>query len=272
MADPQTGSDALSFKADRFGGIVAEVTGVVQPSAGKAVPSFEESLDSFLATWSEQGKRGVWIKVPNRHALSIPVLLARGFDWHHAKPGYCLLNRWLASSESKLPRYPCTQVGVGGFVVNGRGEVLLVQERVSAVAAAQGQWKLPGGVADPGEELSETAAREVKEETGIDCALESVASFRHSHGYAHGMDDIYFVLRMRASTETINFDPEEIGAAEWMSREKVDALHAEGLINESNKRTFDLCFDESRAITAMKVPSVRGGHSLWYMVPPKASL
>merc|ERR1712187_798474 len=137
----------------------------------------------------------------NQHAAAIPALLARGFDWHHAKPGYCLLTRWLEKSENKLPRYPSTQVGVGAFVLNSKGEVLLVNERVAAVAKAQGEWKLPGGVANPGEELAQTAAREVKEETDVDSTLLSVASFRHAHGYAHGMDDIYFVLRMRAVSE-----------------------------------------------------------------------
>ena len=45
-------------------------------------------------------------------------------------------------------------VGVGGVVVNGRGEVLLVQERVSPSERMQGSWKLPGGLAEPGEVLA----------------------------------------------------------------------------------------------------------------------
>ena len=51
----------------------------------------------------------------------------------------------------------------GGVVVNSRDEVLMVQERVSPLAAYQGAWKLPGGLADPGEHFAETVAREVRE-------------------------------------------------------------------------------------------------------------
>ena len=42
----------------------------------------------------------------------------------------------------------------------------MVQERVSPNPRMQGSWKLPGGLAEPGEEFAQTVAREVREETG----------------------------------------------------------------------------------------------------------
>ena len=36
------------------------------------------------------------------------------------------------------PRYGFTQIGVGGVVLNARGEVLMVQERVSPIPRLQG--------------------------------------------------------------------------------------------------------------------------------------
>ena len=62
----------------------------------------------------------------------------------------------------------------------------MVVERVSPMAQMQGQWKLPGGLADPGEDFADTVAREVREETGVRAALEGVVSLRHSHGYRFG--------------------------------------------------------------------------------------
>ena len=40
--------------------------------------------------------------------------------------------------------------GVGGFVVNDNGEVLVVKEKYSGVNV---RWKYPGGGTDPGEAI-----------------------------------------------------------------------------------------------------------------------
>ena len=48
----------------------------------------------------------------------------------------------------------------GGLVSNKRGDFLLIRRN--------GMWDLPKGHQDPGEDISTTALREVREETGID--------------------------------------------------------------------------------------------------------
>ena len=48
----------------------------------------------------------------------------------------------------------------GGLVSNKRGDFLLIRRN--------GLWDLPKGHQDPGEDISTTALREVREETGID--------------------------------------------------------------------------------------------------------
>ncbi len=54
------------------------------------------------------------------------------------------------------------RAGVGVIVVDSRGRVLL-QKRSDC-----GQWGLPGGRINPGEDIETAARREVKEETGLD--------------------------------------------------------------------------------------------------------
>merc|ERR1712007_180579 len=130
----------------------------------------------------------------------------------------------LEESPNKLPRYSFTQIGVGGAVVNSKNEVLMVQERTVADANFQGLWKLPGGLADPGEDLAVAAGREVLEETGVQTELVGVVSMRHSHGLRFGQSDIYCVLRLRALSEEIRIDPEEIAAAQWMPLEAIAKL------------------------------------------------
>ena len=61
---------------------------------------------------------------------------------------------------------PCiaVQVGVGAFVVNSSGQVLVVQER-SGVLRGRGVWKMPTGLVAAGEDLTAAAERELLEET-----------------------------------------------------------------------------------------------------------
>merc|ERR1712226_893348 len=103
------------------------------------------------------------------------------------------------------PSYAFTQIGVGGVVLNSKNEVLMIVEKVSPLPQFQGSWKLPGGLADPGEDFTTTVLREVREETGVSGTLEGVVSLRHSHGFRFGQADIYVLVKVRA-----NADAEEI--------------------------------------------------------------
>jgi ADP-ribose pyrophosphatase YjhB (NUDIX family) len=59
-------------------------------------------------------------------------------------------------------------VGAGALVCDGP-KVLLVKRKYPP---NEGRWSLPGGLVELGERVEEAAAREVKEETGLDVVLE----------------------------------------------------------------------------------------------------
>ena len=68
------------------------------------------------------------------------------FDFHHAKPEYLMLNKWLDKGPSRLPGYATHYIGVGGMVMNKeRTKLLCIQEQRPLLP---GIWKLPGGLVE----------------------------------------------------------------------------------------------------------------------------
>jgi ADP-ribose pyrophosphatase YjhB (NUDIX family) len=77
-------------------------------------------------------------------------------------------------------------------VFNAAGQVLLVQRGRPPRA---GQWGLPGGLLDLGERLTAAAAREVREETGIEIAVgELVAAYEPLVRDAEGRIEYHYVV------------------------------------------------------------------------------
>ena len=60
---------------------------------------------------------------------------------------------------------------VAAVLINDQGEVLMMQEAKSSCA---GQWYLPAGRMEPGEDIAEAAQREVLEETGLHFQLSTL--------------------------------------------------------------------------------------------------
>ena len=182
-------------------------------------------LAASLDVWRQDGTVAVWIQCPMAASPCIAEAATLGFTFHHAEGDTAMLSLWLsAKTENKIPPYATHTIGVGGFVLNERQEVLVVKELASGAAA---QWKLPGGLGDLGEDLGETASREVFEETGVQTEFESLVAFRHQHGSAFGRSNIYFVARLKpvGSTE-IHMDAAELSACEWMPLQAYIDMHA----------------------------------------------
>ena len=67
-----------------------------------------------------------------------------------------------------------------------------------------------------GENIAETAMREVKEETGIDTEFISLLCFRHMHQFRWGNSDFYFTCLLSPLTTDIVIDQSEIADCKWM--------------------------------------------------------
>lgn len=79
--------------------------------------------------------------------------------WEHSRAGY----------EAVVERFEAGAFGGAGvWVTNDEGQVLLVRNE------GDDGWGDPGGKAEPGESVEETARREVREEAGIECRLTGI--------------------------------------------------------------------------------------------------
>ena len=270
VAGDETADDLpeiLPFDGDAYHGVQIDAAALFSASdddTSKVDPAaFARRLRSSLGHWRAAGRRGVWLKLPLPQASALfSAALAEGFEPHHAERDYVMLTQWLPGPPenqkekeeketettttkddgsksksksksnniySKLPSYASHQVGVGAFVLNSKNEVLVVQE-ASGPLKGKGVWKMPTGLADAGEDVSEAAAREVLEETGLRAKPHAVLAVRQAHGFAFGRSDLFFVVALRpadestqpAATDSSRLVPQEdeVCAARWLPLEE----------------------------------------------------
>jgi ADP-ribose pyrophosphatase YjhB (NUDIX family) len=156
-------------------------------------------------------------KVPIEKSELIAPAVAAGFTFHHAERSYLMLNHWLSEEENRMPANATHQVGVGCVVIHD-GKMLAVQERTGPLRGT-GIWKMPTGLSDAGEDICDTAVREVLEETGIETEFVSILSIRQSHTALFGKSDLFFICLLRPKTTTIQMQIAEIAACEWVDAE-----------------------------------------------------
>ncbi|XP_076108524.1 nucleoside diphosphate-linked moiety X motif 6-like [Mytilus galloprovincialis] len=204
-------SEGFSVRKDMYNGYTLDTK---YQKCENIKKEFEEKLQGAVTKWKSEGIKAVWVKARKNHSEVVPVCTELGFDFHHAQPGYVMLTKWLPDDiENRIPGFANQYLGVAGFVVNDKGQLLVIQEKYNLIKK---HWKLPGGLADLGESVEETARREVLEETGVEAEFISVIAFRHQHQFRYGCSDWYFICLMRPITEEIKHCPHEIGDCKWV--------------------------------------------------------
>ena len=109
-------------------------------------------------------------------------------------------------------------------VVNDAGQILMIHR------TDNDNWALPGGAMDLGESLVETAVRETKEETGIDCEVTGLVGIytdpKHvilytSDGEARQEFSVVFLARPVGGEPTTSSETRDVV---WVEREAVGEL------------------------------------------------
>jgi len=200
----------LHGSGDHYGGIIVDPTALPADSS-----VFDVRLGRSLDRWRAEGVRGVWLEVPIHMSHLVSVAVGRGFVFHHAEPGHCMMTHWLPDTPCPLPPNPSHQVGVGALCVNEEGKVLLVQEK-SGPFARKNLWKPPTGLLDAREDIKDGIERELMEETGIKGEFVKVLAFRHGHSAPWGKSDLYFICLLRVSKPgPFVLQENEVAKAKW---------------------------------------------------------
>ncbi|KAJ4833821.1 hypothetical protein Tsubulata_027530 [Turnera subulata] len=206
----------LNAVEDSYAGVTVEMKERIDAK------DFIPLLRASISKWRLEGKKGVWVKLPLELSNLVEPVVQEGFKYHHAEPDYLMLVYWIPKTPSTIPENASHRVGIGAFVMNNNGEVLVVKEK-SGGFKGTGVWKLPTGVVNEvglsafqGEEICAAAVREVKEETGIEADFVEILAFRQSHRSFFRKSDLFFVCMLRPRTYVIHKQESELEAAQWM--------------------------------------------------------
>lgn len=198
----------IPYHTDRHGGVFPEMDAFSPEPARFAV-----QLAGSLRHWSDADFRFVWLEFPLEKAALVAEAAAQGFVYHHVNGAtLTMLNSLAADAEG--PPNASHYVGVGGVVINGRNELLVIKEQYFDGRPAF--YKLPGGFVHPGEHLAAAAVREVWEETAVKTKFHSLVGFRHWHVNRFGKSDLYFICRLTPLSETIQRQEAEIAECIWL--------------------------------------------------------
>ncbi|KAL6197744.1 hypothetical protein ACLB2K_033349 [Fragaria x ananassa] len=206
----------LKGRNDEYGGVIVHM----DDDEPMDTPTFVSPLSPSIALWKQQGKKGVWLRLPIQQANLVESAVQQGFWYHHAEPH--LLVYWIPNSAHTLPENATHPLGIGAFLINQNREVLVVQEK-GGQHGGTGLWKLPTGAVDEGEDIYAAAVREVKEETGIDSEFMEILAFRQIHKSFFEKSDLFFLCMLRPLSFDIQKQDQEIEAAKWMPFEEYAA-------------------------------------------------
>ncbi|XP_042479033.1 nudix hydrolase 2-like [Macadamia integrifolia] len=201
---------------DDFGGVIVDLKDPMDSEV------FVASLRASISKWRQEGKKGVWIKLPIELVTLVEAAVKEGFWYHHAEPNYLMLVSWIDDTPHTIPANASHRVGVGAYVINDKREILVLQEKGGKLRGT-GVWKFPTGVVDEGEDIYKAVVREVKEETGIDTEFVEILGFRQSHQAFFGKSDLFFACLLRPLSFDIQKQEVEIEAAKWMPIEEYAA-------------------------------------------------
>jgi 8-oxo-dGTP diphosphatase len=136
----------------------------------------------------------------------------------------------------KYPKHPL--VGVGGVVIH-RDRALLIRRGHEPL---KGEWSIPGGMLELGEDLTAGVQRELKEETGLDVEpLECILVFDRIMHESERVKYHYVIVDYLCRRKRGRLHPaSDVTDARWVRREDLPQYHLTDLATTVILKAFDL--------------------------------
>ncbi|CRK81614.1 NUDIX hydrolase [Neobacillus massiliamazoniensis] len=109
-------------------------------------------------------------------------------------------------------------LAVSGLVQSVDGRWLVVKKKYGGL---KGQWSLPAGFVEKGETADEAVIREVKEETGITCAVKGLIGLRTGVIEKEISDNMIMFVLVPTNGEKVSHQEEELYEAKFIAPEKL---------------------------------------------------
>jgi 8-oxo-dGTP diphosphatase len=137
--------------------------------------------------------------------------------------------------KREFPDHPV--VGVGGVVIRG-GSVLLIRRGREPL---KGQWSIPGGLLELGEELAAGVRRELKEETGLEVEpLETLAVFDRIFHEGSRVRYHYVIVDYACRCKRGRLRPaSDVLDARWVRRADLPKYHLTEMATKVIGQSFD---------------------------------
>ncbi len=134
------------------------------------------------------------------------------------------------------PEHPL--VGVGGVVIHG-GRALLIRRGSEPL---KGEWSIPGGMLELGEELAAGVQRELKEETGLDVEpLECILVFDRILREGRRVKYHYVIVDFLCRRKRGRLRPaSDVVDARWVRRADLPQYHLTDMATDLILRAFAL--------------------------------
>ena len=114
---------------------------------------------------------------------------------------------------------------VNAWIINDKGEFLITQRAPNKIFPLM--WECTGGSALEGENGLEAAAREIKEELGIDVDLNSAKLINSALRYYPNCPDILevYIFKSNCKLDEVHVQEEEVNVVMWASKEQILKLY-----------------------------------------------
>jgi 8-oxo-dGTP diphosphatase len=136
----------------------------------------------------------------------------------------------------EYPRQPL--VGVGGVVIH-RDRVLLI---LRGTEPLKGEWSIPGGLLELGEDLISAVRRELKEETGLDVEpVETLLAFDRILHEGERVKYHYVIIDYLCRRKRGRLRPaSDVVDARWVRRQDLPRYHLTEMATEVIRQAFEM--------------------------------